>query len=169
MRPNPAPVLIRRATLADAAAIAEIYNEAIQTTTATFDTETKSAEERARWLQTHDERHPVLVAEAGGRVVGWASLTRWSERPAYDGTAETSFYVHSASRGRGIGRHLKEAIIAEARQLGFHTLIARVAEGSEESLHLNAAAGFVHVGTLKEVGRKFGRLLDVHILQKMLG
>jgi phosphinothricin acetyltransferase len=161
--------LIRRATLADAAAIAEIYNEAIQTTTATFDTETKSAEERARWLQTHDERHPVLVAEAGGRVVGWASLTRWSERPAYDGTAETSFYVHSASRGRGIGRHLKEAIIAEARQLGFHTLIARVAEGSEESLHLNAAAGFVHVGTLKEVGRKFGRLLDVHILQKMLG
>jgi phosphinothricin acetyltransferase len=63
---------------------------------------------------------------------------------------------------------LKEAIIEEARKLHFHTLIARVAEGSQESLHLNESAGFVHVGTMKQVGRKFGKLLDVHILQKML-
>jgi len=159
---------IRRATLADAAAIADIYNEAILTTTATFDTETKTVEERGRWLQSHDERHPVLVAEAGGRVVGWASLTPWSDRCAYADTAETSFYVHSTQRGRGIGRKLKEAIIEEARRLGYHTLIARVAEGSAESVHLNRSAGFVLVGTLKEVGRKFGKLLDVHILQKML-
>jgi len=159
---------IRRATLADAAAIADIYNEAILTTTATFDTETKSEAERAQWLQSHDERHPVLVALLDGKVVGWASLTRWSERRAYDDTAETSFYVHSAFRGRGIGGGLKDTIIAEARRLGYHTLIARVAEGSNESLHLNERAGFVHVGTLRQVGRKFGRLLDVHILQKML-
>lgn len=160
--------IIRRATLTDAAAIAEIYNEAILTTTATFDTETKTVEEREQWLQSHDERHPILVAVVGGRVVGWASLTRWSDRPAYDDTAETSFYVHSIQRGRGIGRQLKTAIIEEARQLGYHTLIARVAEGSAESLHLNESAGFVLVGTLREVGRKFGKLLDVHILQKML-
>src|SRR5581483_5967832 len=92
---------IRRATVADAAAIADIYNEAILTTTATFDTETKSEAERAQWLQSHDERHPVLVALLDGKVVCWASLTRWSERRAYDDTAETSFYVHSAFRGRG--------------------------------------------------------------------
>ena len=97
------PVTIRRAELADAPAIADIYNEAILTTTATFDTETKSVEERAQWLQSHDERHPVLVAVVDGRVVGWASLTRWSERRAYDDTAETSFYVHSTHRRRGIG------------------------------------------------------------------
>ncbi|MDR3406603.1 MAG: GNAT family N-acetyltransferase [Chthoniobacter sp.] len=163
-----ASIIIRRAELADAPAIADIYNEAILTTTATFDTEPKSVAERTQWLQSHDERHPVLVAEVDGRVVGWASLTRWSERSAYDDTAETSFYVHSVHRGRGIGRRLKEAIIAEARRLGFHTLIARVAEGSNESVHLNERAGFVHVGTLREVGRKFGKLLDVHILQKML-
>jgi phosphinothricin acetyltransferase len=102
------------------------------------------------------------------RVVGWASLARWSERRAYDDTAETTFYVHSAHRGRGIGRRLKEAIIAEALRLQFHTLIARVAQDSNESLHLNKSFGFEHVGTLREVGRKFGRLLDVHILQKML-
>ena len=101
-------------------------------------------------------------------VVGSASLTQWSDRCAYADTAETSFYVHSSHRRRGIGRQLKEAIIEEARRLGYHTLIARVAEGSEESLHLNERAGFVYVGTLKQVGRKFGRLLDVHILQKML-
>jgi len=161
-------VTIRRAQLADAAAIADIYNEAILTTTATFDTETKSVEERVRWLQAHDERHPVLVADVDGRVVGWTSLSSWSDRCAYADTAETSFYVLSTFRGRGIGRRLKEAIIAEARSLRFHTLIARVAEESRESIHLNEKAGFVHVGTLKEVGRKFGRLLGVHIMQKML-
>jgi phosphinothricin acetyltransferase len=159
---------IRLAEMADAAAIADIYNEAILTTVATFDTEPKTIEDRERWLRSHDQRHPVLVAVVDDQVVGWASLLVWSDRPAYADTAETSFYVHSSHRGRGIGRKLKEAIIAEARRLGYHTLIARVAEGSDESLHLNAAAGFVHVGTLKEVGRKFGRLLDVHILQLML-
>src|SRR6185436_9995213 len=106
----------------DAPAIANIYNEAILTTTATFDTETKSVEERTRWLQTHDERHPVLVAEVDGKVVGWASLSSWSDRCAYSDTAETSFYVHSMHRGRGVGRRLKEAIIEEARRLRFHTL-----------------------------------------------
>jgi phosphinothricin acetyltransferase len=108
------------------------------------------------------------VTVVDGKVVGWASLTRWSERRAYDDTAETSFYVHSMYRGRGIGRRLKEAIIEEARRLRYHTLIACVAEGSHQSIHLNESAGFVHVGTLKEVGRKSGKLLDVHIMQKML-
>jgi L-amino acid N-acyltransferase YncA len=159
---------IRRAGLADAPAIAEIYNEAILTTTATFDTEPKSADERAEWLRSHDERHPVLVALAEGKVVGWASLSHWSERPAYQDTAETSFYVHSAYRGHGIGRRLKEAIIEEARRLRLHTLIARVAEGSDASIHLNVSAGFVLVGTLQEVGRKFDRLLGVHIFQLIL-
>jgi L-amino acid N-acyltransferase len=161
-------VTIRRADLADAEAIAAIYNEAILTTTATFDTDLKSIEDRTQWLRSHDDRHPVLVAVVGGKVVGWASITQWSERRAYDDTAETSFYVHSTHRGRGIGRRLKDAIIEEARRLKYHTLIARIAEGSNESIHLNEKAGFIHVGTLKEVGRKFGRLLDVHIMQKML-
>ena len=163
-----ATVAIRRSQLSDAAAIAHIYNEAILTTVATMDTESKTPEERTQWLQSHDDRHPVLVAEVDGTVVGWASLTQWSDRPAYGATAETSFYVHSTHRGRGIGRKLKEAILDEARRLGYHTLIARITAGSIESVHLNESTGYVHVGTLREVGRKFGRLLDVHILQKIL-
>ena len=79
-----------------------------------------------------------------------------------------TFYVHSPYRGRGIGRKWKEAIIEEARRLRFHTLIARITETSSESIHLNKEAGFVHVGTLKEVGRKFDKLLSVHIMQKIL-
>ena len=161
-------IQIRQALPADVEAITAIYNEAILTTTATFDTEPKTTAERLEWFNAHDERHPVLVAVVEGTIAGWASLSKWSDRPAYDGTAETSFYVQSKYRGRGIGRMLKEAIIEEARRLHFHTLIARVAEGSQESLHLNESAGFVHIGTMKQVGRKFGKLLDVHILQKML-
>jgi phosphinothricin acetyltransferase len=161
-------VVIRRATVDDVPSITEIYNEAVLTTTATFDTEVRSVADRRAWFEAHDERHPVLVADVEGRVVGFSSLTRWSDRKAYDETAETSFYVTSASRGRGVGRRLKRAIIDEARRLNYHTLIARVAEESIASLHLNEAFGFVHVGTLKEVGRKFGKRLDVHILQLML-
>src|SRR6187455_1910442 len=127
-------VHIREAELADVEPIREIYNEAILTTTATFDTEPKSAEERLQWFQSHDERHPIIVAVVEGKVVGWASLTQWSDRAAYDDTAETSFYVKSEFRGRGIGRKLKTATIETARRLRFHTLIARVAEGSDESI-----------------------------------
>ncbi len=161
-------ITIRKAELADVPAITDIYNEAILTTTASFDIDVKTVEDRTKWFQSHDERHPVLVAVADGKVVGWASLTRWSDKRAYADTAETSFFVHSTYRNRGIGRKLKETIIEEARRLRFHTLIARIAETSRESIHLNESAGFVHVGTLKEVGRKFDRLLSVHIMQKIL-
>lgn len=165
---KPLIIVLRRAELADAPAIAAIYNEAILTTVATFDTETKSIEDRIAWLATHDDRHPVIVSEAEGQVIGYASLSRWSDRRAYDDTAETSFYVKSEFRGQGVGRRLKEAILEEARRLGYHSVIARVAQGSEESLHLNLSMGFVLVGTLKEVGLKFGKRLDVHVLQKMM-
>jgi len=96
-------IQIRRAELADLEAITEIYNEAILTTTATFDTEPKTGAERLEWFQSHDERHPILVAVLGGRVIGWASLSKWSDRRAYDDTAETSFYVKADCRRRGVG------------------------------------------------------------------
>jgi len=131
------PVTIRKAKLADVPAITDIYNEAILTTTASFDIEPKTVEDRTKWFQSHDERHPALVAVPDGKVVGWASLTRWSDKGAYADTAETSFFVHSGYRGRGIGRKLKAALIEEARRLRFHTLIARIAETSLESIHLN--------------------------------
>lgn len=161
-------VSIRVARPTDAGAIADIYNEAIRSTTATFDTEPKSEDDRLRWLESHDERHPVLVAELDNRVVGWAALTKWSDRPAYDQTAESSFYVGGQFRGRGIGRALKERLIEEARRIGYHSILARVAEASDASIRINQSFGFRHIGTMKEVGLKFGQQLDVHLMQLML-
>ena len=159
---------IRPAELSDLDEITAIYNEAILTTTATFDLEPKTREERLEWFESHDERFPILVAEVEGRVAGWTSLSRWRPRRAYDRSAETSFYVKEEYRGQGIGRQLKQAMIEEARRLGFHTLIAGVAQGSEASLHLNESFGFEVVGTFREVGNKFGKMLDVTYLQKFL-
>lgn len=158
---------IRKATLDDLAAITEIYNQAILKTTATFDTEPKSLEEQKEWFENHSPKYPVLVAEEDGKVVGWASLSKWSDRCAYSDTAEISLYVAEKERGKGIGRKLLEAIILEGEKSGLHSIIARIAERNEMSIHLHHSMGFEHIGIMKEVGRKFGRLLDVYLMQKI--
>ena len=160
---------IRKARPSDVEEITSIYNEAILTTTATFDTEPKTTEDRMEWFNHHDERHPIFVACVNDRVVGWASLTMWSDRAAYDDTVETSVYIASEFRGKGIGRQLNSTLVQEGQALKYHTLIARIAEGSVESVRIHEGVGFVHIGTMKQVGRKFGKLLDVHIYQRMLG
>ena len=161
-------LIIRQSERSDLTTITEIYNEAILTTTATFDIEPKSQEDRLQWYKDHDDRHPILVADLDRQVVGWACLSSWNPRAAYDNTAETSIYVKEEHRGVGIGRKLKGAIIEEARRLGFHTLIAGAAQGSDASLHLNKSFGFEVVGTFRDVGSKFGKRLDVTYLQKLL-
>ena len=158
---------IRQATLGDLGAITEIYNEAILKTVATFDTEPKTLEEQEVWFENHGSRYPILIAEWDDVVVGWASLSRWSDRCAYSGTAENSLYVREEYQGRDIGKRLLEAILQEGQRAGLHTVIARVVEGSDVSLHLHESAGFEHIGVMKEVGLKFGRILDVHLMQKI--
>jgi phosphinothricin acetyltransferase len=111
----------------------------------------------------------VLVAEREGRVVGWASLSAWSDRCAYRDTAESSFYVEDRYRGQGVGRKLKLAIVEAAERAGLHVILARIAEGNIASVHLNEECGFEHVGVMKEVGFKFGRRLSVRLMQKVLG
>lgn len=110
----------------------------------------------------------MFVLEVDGRIAGWASLTAWSDRKAYAGTAETSFFVHSSYHGRGYGKRLKLALVDAAREIGLHTLIARVAEGSDASVHICRSAGFERIGTMKQVGHKFGRYLDVDVFQLLL-
>ena len=161
-------ITIRKAAEADLPAILDIYNEAVVKTTATFDTELRTMERQQAWFAAHGPTHPVLVAERDGAVVGWASLSQWSDRSAYDGTAETSFYVNEAHHGHGIGRQLLVALLEAAEQAGLHTLLARITSESEASLHLHYAYGFTDVGVMREVGYKFGRYLDVHMLQKLL-
>lgn len=156
---------IREAVAADLQAITEIYNEAIHSTVATFDTEPKSLTEQEQWFNEHGAKNPLLVAEDSGKIVGWASLSKWSDRCAYSDTAEISLYIGEAHQGKGIGRELMRSILARGRQAGLHTVIARIAEGNEASIHLHESFGFRHVGIMKEVGRKFDRLLDVYLMQ----
>ncbi len=159
---------IRKAFDADIAAITEIYNQAVLHTTATFDTEPKSVAAQREWFRKHGDTHPVLVAEGGTGIVGWASLSPWSDRCAYDSTVELSIYIAEADRGKGIGKMLLGALLARARGLDLHTIIARVAGGNEASRRLHEQAGFRLIGTMREVGYKFGRFLDVEIYQLML-
>lgn len=158
---------IRRAIPGDLESITEIYNEAILTTVATFDTQPKTDEEQASWFALHGTRYPILVAEDKGRVVGWASLSMWSDRCAYADTAENSVYVKEEHRGKGIGRKLLEALMKEGEAAGLHTVIARIAGGNEVSIRLHESFGFEHIGVMREVGRKFGRLIDVYMMQKI--
>jgi phosphinothricin acetyltransferase len=158
---------IRPAQLSDLNTITEIYNEAIRTTTTTFDTEPKTKDEQKAWFDSHGPRYPILVAESNGVVIGWACLSQWSDRCGYSGAAEISLFVRQEFRGKGIGKRLMEAIISEGKRVGLHTVIGRIAEGNDVSVHLAESLGFRHIGVMKEVGRKFGRLLDVHLMQKI--
>ena len=159
---------LRRATWDDLPVITDIYNEAVMTTTATFDLVPKQAAEQRAWFEKHGDRHPIFVATDNNAIAGWISLSPWSDRCAYDGTVETSFYVASRARGQGLGTQLLAHNLQAARTLGYHTVLARIAAGSDASLHLHRKCGFTAVGCLRQVGRKFDRWLDVHILQLML-
>lgn len=148
--------------------ITSIYNDAIENGIATFDTEQKSLDNRREWLHQHGPKYPVWVALAGTEVAGWASLSRWSDRCAYDNTAEISVYIHPEYQGKGLGRQLMKAVLEQGKQHGLHTVLSRITEGNDKSIHLHKELGFSLIGVLKEVGTKFGRTLDVTMMQKML-
>lgn len=159
---------IRKAMIADVDAITVIYNDAVINTTATFDTELKDPENRRQWLTDRTDDFPVLVAEDKGIITGYASLSRWSDKKAYDITAELSLYIHPEYRGKGIGKALLSSLLIAAEETGLQSIISRITEGNAHSIYLHKQNGFEIVGVLKQAGRKFGRLLDVTIMQKML-
>jgi phosphinothricin acetyltransferase len=156
---------IRQAISADLGQITEIYNDAIEKTTATFDTEPKTLQEQEKWFADQDASHPVLIAEQDGLIVAWTSLSQWSDRCAYCDTAEISLYVKEEYRGKGIGKELMKAIIQEGKTAGLHTIIARIAGSNKISADLCKSFGFQYIGTMREVGKKFDQLLDVHLMQ----
>jgi len=158
---------IRQATLEDLGDITNIYNEAIQKTVATFDTEIKTPQEQKIWFKDHGPKNPILVAEQDDIIVGWAALSKYSTRCAYSDTAEISLYIDEKFQDKGIGTKLMKAIIQQGEKAGLHAVIARITEGNKKSVHLHKSVGFVHVGILKEAGLKFGQRLDVHIMQKI--
>ena len=162
-------VKIRAARSSDIEAVNEIYNDDVARGTSTFDTEPRVGDRAREWFESHlSDTYPLLVAEEEGELLGWASLTPWSPRGAYERTVEGSLFVRSGDRGRGVGRALNEALLKWARAAGHGVLIARIERGNEASRRLLEASGFSSVGLMHRVGEKFEKLLDVEVFELML-
>ncbi|MDD5191227.1 MAG: GNAT family N-acetyltransferase [Dehalococcoidales bacterium] len=161
--------IIRKALPEDIAGITEIYNEAILNTDATFDTQPKTLSEQRKWYKAHGPRNPIMVAEENGVILGWGSLSEWSTRCAYAETAEISLYIRREYRRQGLGKKLMQALINEGKRAGLHTILSRITGGNEVSVKLHRQYGFEHIGTMREVGNKRDKLLDVEMMQLMLG
>jgi L-amino acid N-acyltransferase YncA len=159
---------IRLVTPDDAEPLRAIYNLEVLESTVTFDLVPRSVGDQQAWLVDHAGAHPAVVAEENGDVVGFGSLSAYRDRPAYSTTVEDSVYVRRDRQGQGIGRLVLEALVELARQHGFHAVIARIVGGHEASIALHRACNFELVGIEREVGRKFGRWLDVVELQRLL-
>ncbi len=168
MNINQTEIQIRPAILSDVAAITEIYNEAILNGVATFDTEIKSLEDRLKWFQLRAKNNPIIVAIISDELVGWASLNAWSERAAYSKTAEVSIYIHKNFRARGIGSSLFKSLLETANEVDLHYLLSRITEGNQISIDLHLKNGFSIIGVMHEVGFKFGKFLDVTLMEKVL-
>ena len=152
----------------DAEAICRIYNQGIQDRVATLETEERTPEERAQWLGTRGPRHPVLVAEGDGGLLGWASLNVFNARHAYEHVTDLSLYVERDARGRGVGRQLLEALVARAIELGYHKLVLAAFPWNEAGMRAYARAGFREVGIYREQGRLDGRWVDTIVMEKIL-
>jgi phosphinothricin acetyltransferase len=158
-------VTARAATAADAAAIAQIYNEGIEDRLATFETRLRTAADIEGWF---GGPHPVVVVEDRGEVVTFAAASPYRARDCYAGVAEFSVYTARAARGRGAGRLAMDRLIAAAAGAGLWKLVSRVFVENAASRALLAAVGFREVGVYERHGRLDGRWRDVVIVERLI-
>jgi L-amino acid N-acyltransferase YncA len=166
--PTIRPVDVRVARSDDAEALRAIYNVEVETSTVTFDLVPRSSSEQRAWLAARSGAHTALVAADGEEIIGFAALSPYKERPAYSTSVEDSVYVHRSHQGKGVGNVLLGALLETAQASGFHAVFARIVGGHEASIGLHAAHGFEVIGTEREVGRKFGKWLDVVVMERLL-
>jgi len=158
---------VRSAVAADAAAITDIYNSGIAEGGATFETRPRSLEQtQARLAETG--RYPIVVAEDGGDVIGWAGVSSYRPRACYAGIGECSVYVRPGDRRRGAGRRLLAALIDAARDCGYWKLVSRVFPFNIASLNAVRAVGFREAGTYEKHGFLAGRWQDVVIIERLI-
>ena len=156
-------ILIRRAEQGDLPALLEIYNWYVLNTPVTFDLEPRTMAQRQAWLDgfARAGRHQCFVAVKDGVAIGWASSGRLREKAAYDTSVETSVYVKQGWHRQGVGRRLYTALFAALANEDVHRAFGGITQPNEGSVGLHLAFGFSHLGTYREVGRKFGRYWDV--------
>jgi L-amino acid N-acyltransferase YncA len=158
----------RPAVVADAPAIASIYNEGIADRVATFETEPRTAEDRLAVIRQSAGTYPIVVVEDDGQVVGWASCSQYRPRECYRGVAEFSVYVARSHRGRGVGRAAMEALIAASERAGFWKLVSRVFVENAASRSLLAKVGFVELGVYRKHAKLDGIWRDVVIVERLI-
>jgi len=160
---------IRNAAAGDAATIATIYNDAVLHTTAIWNDVTVDADNRADWIaQRQAQGFPVLVACDDTQVLGYASYAPFRAFDGYRLTVEHSVYVDATRRGGGTGRKLMQALIDRARGDGLHVMVAAIEAGNAASIRLHESLGFGQTALMPQVGQKFGRWLDLAMLQLRL-
>ncbi|HCL66322.1 MAG TPA: GNAT family N-acetyltransferase [Rhizobium sp.] len=164
-----ASITIRDAVEADLPAIRDIYNHAVEHTTAIWNEVLIDVDNRRAWMELRRAKgFPVLVAEKDGKVAGYASYGDWRAFDGYRHTVEHSVYVDKECRGTGIGKLLLQTLIEHARANGKHVMIAAIEAENQPSIALHERLGFRLVGIHKEVGTKFGRWLDLAMMELMV-
>jgi L-amino acid N-acyltransferase YncA len=158
---------VRPARAEDADAICAIYNEGIADR-ATLETEPRTPQERRGWLAARDARHPVVVVESDGVVIGWASLNVFNARDAYRHVADISVYVARAARGKGAGTALLGRLVELGHEIGFHKLVLAGFPTNAASVALYARLGFREVGVYREQGVLDGRWVDVVLMERLV-
>nr|WP_304664726.1 GNAT family N-acetyltransferase [Stutzerimonas zhaodongensis] len=163
-------VLIRDALDADLEGILQIYNDAVQNSTAIWNDRVVDLDNRRAWLaERHEQGYPVLVAiDDQQKVAGYASFGPWRPHDGFRHTVENSVYVSPDHRGSGIGRSLMQVLIERARQLEKHVMIAAIESENRASIHMHQQLGFMHAAQMRQVGCKFGRWLDLTMMQLTL-
>jgi L-amino acid N-acyltransferase YncA len=159
--------VIRPAGEPDTQAIADIYNEGIATRLATFETEPRTAADVQAWLVA-GERLPVLVADEGDAVLGWARILAYSDRPVYEGVGEVSVYVAEHARGRGLGRALLEELQRNATELGYWKLVGKLFTANAASAGMVRSCGWREVGMHHKHSRLDGEWRDVLLVERVL-
>jgi L-amino acid N-acyltransferase len=168
----------RRVTHADAEAVRSIYNLEVVESTVTMDLVPRTLEVQQEWIRNHSGVFGAVVAvddnisdpthPANDLVVGFSSISPWRTKPAYSTSVENSVYVHRDHQNRGLGRILLDEALRVAVDSGFHVCFARIMAGHEASIRLHASRGFEVVGIEREVARKFGRWIDITVMQRIL-
>lgn len=160
---------VRLADVADAAAIAAIYNQGIEDGVATFETELRTAEQIAALMQDKGDRYPTIVVEHDGRIVAWAGASSYRARAAYAGIADHSVYVDRTWRGHGAGRAALDALVPEYEHRGFWKLSSRIFADNIASIVLHERCGFRVVGVYRRHSRLNGVWKDCVIVEKLIG
>ena len=157
--------MIRPAVKDDFPQIAKIWNQIIRDTAATF---TNAEKEVAELVQANAAGRPFFVAEQDGKVVGFATYFPFRSGPGYARTKEHTIQLAPDARGKGYGRGLMEAVEDHARDAGVHTIWAGISSENPDGKAFHAALGYEEIAVLPEVGRKFGRWMDLILMRKVL-